>query len=879
MRRHGYTEECYFNYSLDPIHNESGAVVGIFNTVVETTYRVLNERRMRLLRQLAEQTASARSVAAACSIAAETLRGDQYDVPFSLVYLVEKAEHGINARLASVAGVATDHPAAAQLISLDDSSEPEPVWPVRRALRTRQIQVVGDLPTRFVQELPGGPWPEPARSALVTPILATARTEQPVGFLVTGISSHRALDDAYLSFAELAADGLAVAISSGRAYDDERQRAEVLARLDRAKTTFFSNVSHELRTPLTLMLHPIEEILARGDGPTTSDAAALATAHRNGQRLLKLVNTLLDFSRIEADQARPEYEWVNLADLTVDLAGAFRSVCERAALVFEIDCPQLGRLVCVDQTMWEKIVLNLLSNAFKFTLKGSITVKLQWAEDRQHVVLMVSDTGAGIPEDEIQHVFERFHRVEGSLGRSHEGTGIGLALVHDLTRLLSGQVNVHSQIGAGTCFTVVIPAGEEPDVQPQRLVPAPRVVHRGDMRTRAFVEDVARWLPEPGDADTDGQIGPDGAAPAARILLVEDNADMRRTLKNLLAPHYAVTAVADGEAALQVLDAAQVPPDLVLTDVMMPRMNGVELLRRLRAAPATRAIPVVILSACGGEEAKIAGLNAQADDYVVKPFSSRELLARVRANIEMARTRREAAAAVNMAERVRAKAERHDLLQRLVGAQERERLRIARELHDQLGQDITGLLLGLKSLEGALRGTPSVDRLRWLQSLCDEIGKKVHRTAWELRPTALDDVGLLCALETYVADWSSHHDIQVDLHARGITRGRFAPDIETAAFRVVQEALTNVLKHAAASTVSVLLDGSNERLQIIIEDDGSGFDAEMVAHSGRLGLAGMQERVTLVGGTLTIDSAVGKGTSLYVRMPAYRPHPPAGGLQ
>ena len=868
MRRHGYSEECYFNYSLSPIHDDhSGAIVGILNTVVETTYRVLNERRMRLLREVAERVGSARSVAAASAMAVEALTSDPDDVPFCLVYLIDRTPQGDVARLESLGGVTAGHSGAPAEILLDESTAPEPVWPLSRVLRTRQLQIVGDLPARFAERLPGGPWPEPARSAVVAPISATARTEQPVGFLIVGISSHRALDDAYVSFVELAADGLAGAISSGRAYDDERRRSEALARLDQAKTAFFSNVSHELRTPLTLVLHPIEEILARPEGPTRSDEAALEMVHRNARRLLKQVNALLDFSCIEADQALPVYEDIDLTDVTSELAETFRSLCQRAGLDLKVDCPPLGRAVRVDDSMWEKIVLNLLSNAFKFTLRGSIRVSLQWTRDHRAVVLEVADTGAGIPQDELEHVFERFHRVEGAEGRAYEGTGIGLALVHDLVKLLKGEVTVQSELGVGTCFRVVVPAGEPGSEAPKSLAKA-EAAERRCARAREFVEDVARWLPAPGEQDDEypaAASSPGASLP--HVLLVEDNLDMRLSLKRLLVRLYSVTAVADGEEALRVLSELAEHPDLVLTDVMMPGMNGFELLRRLRADERTRTIPVIILSARGGEEARIAGLEADADDYVVKPFNRRELLARIRVHIEMARIRREAAAAVAEADRVRGKAERHDLLQRLIGAQERERLRIARDLHDQLGQDITGLALGLKDLEAALRPAGGLERLRRLRSLCDEMGKKIHRTAWELRPTALDDVGLLCALETYVADWSAHYGVTADLHATGMRGKSVDSEIETAVFRVIQEALTNVAKHAEAHAVSVLLDANEERLQVIVEDDGRGFDLEAARHGGRLGLAGMQERLSLVGGTLTIDTAMGKGTSLYARIP------------
>jgi PAS domain S-box-containing protein len=221
----------------------------------------------------------------------------------------------------------------------------------------------------------------------------------------------------------------------------------------------------------------------------------------------------------------------------------------------------------------------------------------------------------------------------------------------------------------------------------------------------------------------------------------------------------------------------------------------------------------------------------------------------------------------HQAEKMAAEAERLELLERLVNAQEHERLRIARELHDQMGQDLTGLSLGLKSLETAVQGEGGLATLRWLQSLTAQIGGNVHRTAWELRPTSLDDVGLLRALEAYVADWSERFGVPIDFHCAGAAGIRVAPDAETTAYRLVQEALTNVLRHAAANTVSLVLESHGDWLQIIVEDDGRGFDPQAPAARGRLGLASMRERLALIGGTLTIDSAIGVGTTLYFRIP------------
>ncbi|WP_395018845.1 ATP-binding protein [Dongia sp.] len=233
---------------------------------------------------------------------------------------------------------------------------------------------------------------------------------------------------------------------------------------------------------------------------------------------------------------------------------------------------------------------------------------------------------------------------------------------------------------------------------------------------------------------------------------------------------------------------------------------------------------------------------------------------------EAALRRAQAAQLALQAQKIEAEEERLRLLQRMIAAQEQERLRITRDLHDQTGQDLTGLSLGLKSLEPVLADARGHATLRWLQALTAQIGSNLHRTAWELRPTALNDLGLLRALETYTGDWSERFGIRVDYHAGDLTR-RFADDIETTVYRVVQESLTNVLRHAAASTVSLVLELRDGTLRVIIEDDGRGFDVEAVAARGRLGLPGIAERLALVGGSLSIDSSPGAGTTLYIRIP------------
>jgi signal transduction histidine kinase/GAF domain-containing protein len=877
MTRFGRAEECYFNYTLTPIRDEIGKTAGIFAIATETTYRVVAERRLSLLRELASRAAGLQTVESICQSAAALIQTRSADIPFCLFYLLDGSCSPSVAKLIAACGAAAAHESARpRLIPLNADSDKTCPWPIRRALVSRSIEVVNELDISFDGKLSPAGWQEPIRNAVLVPL--PIRSESPSAILVAGAHPGHRLDDAYLNFYELLSSQLTSAFNNARAIESERQRADKIAEIDRAKTAFFSNVSHEFRTPLTLILGPLEAILARPNAISDATRSELLPVQRNAIRLLKLVNTLLDFSRLEAHRYQPRYESVELAAYTAGLAGAFQSICDQANLKLEIDCPALSQPVYVDHEMWEKVVLNLLSNAFKFTPTGSISVRLRPSDDGKDAILTIADTGVGIPSEELPHIFERFHRVERVSGRGHDGSGIGLALVQELVKLNGGSIEVSSTVGQGTEFTVSMPFSR--DHLDENLFRDTTAPLEPSLRTRQLTEDALQlriqtnvhqglrpetersFLPFPGQRRTSSSV----EDPRARILLAEDNSDMLQFLVNLLSPHYQVIAVSNGDEAIRVLEEDPTAIDLILTDMMMPVMDGLALLRKIRQDPKVRTVPVVILSARAGDEATTAGMDAEADDYVIKPFSPNELLARVRANIRMARFRKEAEEAREKAGARKAERERLALLERLVTVQEQERLRIARELHDQTGQTMTGLALGLKALDAHIADERGRGTLRWLEQLAGEIGQSLHRTAWELRPTSLDDIGLLRALEHYVRDWSERFSIPVDLHGR-IDGERFPPKVETTAYRVVQEAMTNVLKHAGASTVSLLLECRDGLLQVIIEDDGRGFDPSSVNCSEHLGLAGMRERLALVGGTLTVDSTVGVGTTLYARIP------------
>lgn len=605
MNRGEHVEETYYSFSYSPIRDESGKVAGLFCPSAETTPRVINARRLGTLSALTA-SALAQTSSAACSAIADALARNVADVPFSLLYLTRDTP-GVP-RLERSTGV----------VGREDAPSG---WPIAEVIADGRARVV---PVGFDAKLDVHAG-QPLRDAVVLP-LRSHHGAAPIGALVLGVGPTRQLDAEYRAFFDLIATQAAGAIHHARGVETSQRRADALAELDRAKTTFFSNVSHELRTPLTLVLGPTEDALASPERALRGDA--LETAHRNALRLLKLVNVLLDFSRIEAGRTQAHREPTDLGRATREIASAFESAFERANLAFVVDVEPAIPPVLVDRDMWEKIVLNLLSNAFKYTFEGSVHLRVHAVE--AGVELAVSDTGTGIPADEIPRLFDRFHRVEGARARTHEGSGIGLALVSELVRLHGGEISVESELSRGTTFRVRVPVGDE-DVSG---VGAATTDRPRSNTHHAYVAEALHWLP------ARAALPPADTAPASaatRILVADDNADMRRYVAGLIGVHWAVEEAVDGVEALAMLRRRTY--DLLIADVMMPNLDGFGLLRAVRADPQLAELPVVLLSARAGEEASIEGLQAGADDYLVKPFSARELVARIKSRLDVSRAR------------------------------------------------------------------------------------------------------------------------------------------------------------------------------------------------------------------------------------------------
>ena len=670
MERNGYPEETYYTFSYTPIPGDEGGTAGMICFNTDDTERILSQRQLKTLTELGKRLADCGTYAEAISRTIHTLEGNAHDFPFVLFYTIAPG----SATLTHSSELGAADPHVPTVIDLGEqggigrlreaSGEGLFAGAFRQAMATRQLQVLEGL-QESIGRLPTGAWEVSPDKAIIQPIYRAGEKE-PYGFLVTGINPFRLPDEKHNSFISLVGDQVATSFADIHVLEVERQRAEALAEIDRAKTTFFSNISHEFRTPLTLLLGPLEDLLSEsretgggewtdngggggrpgevggggatgqiiGNGRSAEEEASrryrLGVAYRNALRMQKLVNTLLEFSRIEAGRLEGQFRRVDIGALTMDLASSFRSAIEKAGMELHVGTRVIRDEVYVDVELWERIILNLLSNAFKYCQQGTISVDLR--QEGEEVQVSITDDGIGIAPDQQERIFDRFHRVENSEGRSQEGTGIGLAMVRELVRLHQGTITVTSALGLGSTFTVRIPVGvshlpADRIIVERRDTPGQRKLRHAD----AFVEEAMMWIAE---EEEKTEVF---SSSKYKVLLADDNADMREYVQRLLSRQFTVITATDGEDAYEKMHLHR--PDLLLSDAMMPRLDGFQLLKKVRQSLELQATPVILLSARAGEEAKVEGLEAGADDYLVKPFAARELLARVDANIRIARER------------------------------------------------------------------------------------------------------------------------------------------------------------------------------------------------------------------------------------------------
>jgi signal transduction histidine kinase len=863
LERSGFPEETYHTFSYSPLHEDEGTIAGMVCVVTEVTDRVIGERRLNLLRELGARLTSSQTTDDVWRGLEQSLATDPRDMPFTLTYVADA--DGSRLTLASATNVARHDPVAPATLEIEDG-----IWPMRALLDGSAPYLLVDRPGSPVW--PSGPWQKPPARAIAMAIPQQGQL-RPTGVFVTGLNPFRRFDAAYESFVALYVGQLAAALANVQAYAAEKRRAEALAQIDRAKTTFFSNVSHELRTPLTLMLAPVADALA-----TESQALpreSLELVYRNGVRLRRLVNALLEFSRFEAGRIQASFEPIDLGVFTSELASTFESTVQRAGLGYVVRTESGGEPTYVDRDMWEKIVLNLLSNAFKFTFQGEIAVSLM--RDDDHMLLSVRDSGTGIPENELPRIFDRFHRVEGARGRTQEGTGIGLALVQELVRLHGGSIAVESREGHGTTFTVAVPTGHA-HLPPDRIIP-PRPLETAMIGADAFVGEAERWLPEGTElaAEEAARDRPRAGGDAARILLADDNADMRAYLTRLLGVRWHVHAASDGLQALEL--AKQLRPDLVVTDVMMPQLDGFGLLRALRADASTREIPVMMLSARAGEEARAEGFEAGADDYLVKPFTAREVVARVEAQLLRTRIR-----AIEVTELAHARQVAEDASR----AKDEFLAMLGHELRNPLAPILTALqLLRLRGVQAGERERTIIERqVRHLVGLVDDLLDVSRITRGKIRlsrlPIQLSDA-VAKGIELASPLLEQHqHDLAIDIPTRGF--GVLADPDRLA--QVFSNLLTNAAKYTPPGG-HIRMSAALEAGEIVlrVRDTGIGIEPGMLprvfdlftqdrqaidrAQGGLgLGLAIVRSLVALHGGSVTARSdGRGRGSEFIVRLP------------
>ncbi|MFB2924232.1 response regulator [Aerosakkonema funiforme] len=518
----------------------------------------------------------------------------------------------------------------------NSSQLPQSVAPIagnpvlQQLLSTQQPVAIDDLEANPDMQGFDLPLRSSARALMVVPLIAEGRI---IGSITLRVATNpRSWQHADIDLAQAVAAQAAIAVEHARLYQKTRQQAERLQELDKQKTEFFQNISHEFRTPLTLMMGPLESAVDRQQD-LPHDQAVIAL--RNCRRLLRLVNQLLDLQRLDARRMQASFRPCDLVIMVSQIMEAFRPYCEKKGLRLIADlnsCP----MVYLDPEKFDKVLYNLLSNAMKFTDSGgSIAVKVERAGD--HVRIQVKDTGIGIRTEQIPHLFQRFRQAEGSVNRSYEGSGLGLALVKELVELHGGQISVESIYQAGSTFTVWLQTGishlplDQVLEVPTQLQPNRAAVELADLELIATVGENTELKV---DSPTENSV-----QARNRILVVDDNPDLRSYVSRVLqASGFEVLTARDGAEGFGVAKANH--PDLIVTDLMMPMVSGLEMIRMIREQQDLKGTPIILLTAKVDEDTRIEGTELGADIYLAKPFNDRELLAAVRNLLELKQNER-----------------------------------------------------------------------------------------------------------------------------------------------------------------------------------------------------------------------------------------------
>ncbi|OCH97686.1 hypothetical protein A8135_02275 [Legionella jamestowniensis] len=403
-----------------------------------------------------------------------------------------------------------------------------------------------------------------------------------------------------------------------RSLVEVREKNNRLMELDQLKSDFIANVSHELRTPLTLILAPLKTILENKNQPLSEEVLQnLQRIQRNAARLYTLVSNILDFSKLEAGKFIPHDELINLNAFISQLVDDAQDLAKERHIDLTFKAHGKTKDVLLDKNMLEKILLNLISNALKFTpAQGFITIELQ---QNTNTCILIRDSGTGIPKEQLPSIFDRFHQVDSSSTRAYEGTGIGLTVVKQFVELLQGTIAVESEVGKGTTFSITLPARFAKDSKKKLTVQA---------RDSSFETFKTSLSTTPGETvRTFNASHKKNQLPL--MILADDNSDIRAYIVSLLKDKFNIIAVENGKAALEAIDQSN--PQIILSDIMMPFLDGYELTKILKSKKDTCHIPIILITAKAGDDAVVTSLDVGADDYLVKPFSPQELIARTTA--------------------------------------------------------------------------------------------------------------------------------------------------------------------------------------------------------------------------------------------------------
>jgi signal transduction histidine kinase len=630
--------------------------------------------------------------------------------------------------------------------------------------------------------------------------------------------------------------------------------------LDRIKSEFFDNVSHELRTPLTLILLTLDSLIQRTNELSPSVLQHLDTMNRSASRLLRLINNLLDLAQMEAGKTRLRYEPLEMHGFLSSLLVPFRVMAERKGVALQLEGNTVAS-VHVDVPRLESVFQNLVSNALKFTTQGGVTIRV--SEDDAWVHVEVRDTGSGIAMQDIPVIFDRFAQADSSGTRRFGGSGIGLALVKETLELHAGGIDVSSELGKGSSFHVRLPKGTahvREDLRAategeERLRPIRRSDLTSLLATSAPVASGAvEVLPESAEAEA----GPD----APRLLLVEDEPEIRAFLRGVLRPYYRLLEATNGEEGLKM--AREERPDLIVSDVMMPVMSGIQMLEALRSIPETLEVPIILLTARQEVDAKVEGLSMGANDYLAKPFSPREMLARIEAQLRL----RDAA----------------------VRAAENERLAATGLLTSGFAHEVRNPLNGLMNALAPLResltnGPPDPAMAVAMLDLIEECGGRIRHLAEGLlsfvrtgTKAMAVDLGASLDASLEALSWRLPPDMKVERDYR-------CPDPVWSDPGSLNQVWVNLLDNAVRAVskegqvkVSTARDGGDAVVSII--DNGVGikrehmerlfqpfFSTRDAGEGTGLGLALCQRIVLQQGGRIRVFSEFGKGTRVEVRLP------------